>query len=67
MSSISKTPDSDDERRLRDAEERLREAIEELQRRQRSRPDAAESGLEFSSALSSSLVDNLILRFSISK
>ncbi|KAK1568880.1 hypothetical protein Q3G72_030028 [Acer saccharum] len=43
MSSISKTPDSDAERRLRDAEERLREAIEELQRRQRSRPDAAGS------------------------
>ncbi|KAL5791652.1 hypothetical protein ACOSP7_000246 [Xanthoceras sorbifolium] len=43
MSSLSKTPDSDAERRLRDAEERLREAIEELQRRQRSRPDAAAS------------------------
>lgn len=34
--SITKTPDADAERRLREAEERLREAIEELQRRQRS-------------------------------
>ncbi|KAK3226799.1 hypothetical protein Dsin_006661 [Dipteronia sinensis] len=42
-SSIPKTPDSDEEHRLRDAEELPREAIKELQGRQGSRPDAAGS------------------------